>query len=126
MRVLVVDDFWLTRKMVCEILTEDCGIEDVREAVDGVDAMEQLLASSFDLAVVDIDMPRKDGFALIAETRQLKKEQKFLVLSALSDSVYVDRALALGALGFVAKGVEPEVIAAAVRRALSSEYAPPA
>jgi two-component system response regulator DesR len=119
MRVLVVDDYWLTRKMVREILTEDCGIEDVREAVDGVDAMEQLLSASFDLAVVDIDMPRKDGFALIAETRQLKGEQKFLVLSALSDSVYVQRALALGALAFVSKGVEPDVIAAAVRRALS-------
>ncbi len=119
MRVLVVDDFWLTRKMVREILTEECGIEEVREALDGVDAMEQLLSEHFDLAVVDIDMPRKDGFALIAETRQLKSEQKFLVLSALSDSIYVTRAISLGALGFVAKGSEPEVLVAAVRNALS-------
>lgn len=119
MRVLVVDDFWLTRKMVREILTEYCGIDDVREAVDGVDAMEQLLSEPFDLAVVDIDMPRKDGFALIAETRQLKSDQKFVVLSALSDSVYVQRAIFLGALYFVAKGSEPEVLADVVRKVLS-------
>jgi DNA-binding NarL/FixJ family response regulator len=118
MRVLVVDDFWLTRKMVREVLTDDCGIDEVREAVDGVDAMEQLLSSSFDLAVVDIDMPRKDGLSLIAETRQLKGDQKFLVLSALSESVYVTRAFALGAVGFVAKGAEPEVLAAAIMKAL--------
>ena len=118
MRALVVDDNHYIRKLLKEILIDDGAFVAVEEAADGIAALDLLLAEEFDLAIVDIDIPGRDGLSLIAEVKRSKPEQSFLVLSALPVSDYAERAAMLGAPFFLAKGCLPVTILAAVRRAI--------
>lgn len=67
-RILVVDDAGLVRRYYREIL-EEAGYE-VDEALNGMEAMEQLLQRSADLLIVDINMPQMDGISFLRQLRQ--------------------------------------------------------
>ena len=67
LRVLVVDDSSLVRLYYRNILAE-AGFE-VEEAINGIEAMEKVLAQAFDLLIVDVNMPRMDGFSFLRALR---------------------------------------------------------
>jgi two-component system chemotaxis sensor kinase CheA len=71
-RILVVEDALTTRELEKHIL-EVAGYE-VDVAVDGLDALEKVRQKSYDLLVVDVQMPRLDGFEL---TKRLKTDAKY-------------------------------------------------
>ena len=71
-RVLVVDDSSLVRLYYRDVL-EKSGF-DVDQAMNGVEAMERVLAQPFDLLVVDVNMPKMDGFSFLRELRRSKSE----------------------------------------------------
>ena len=64
---MVVDDSSLVRLYYRDIL-ERAGF-DVAQAINGIEAMEKVLAESFDLVIVDVNMPRMDGFSFIRALR---------------------------------------------------------
>jgi two-component system chemotaxis response regulator CheY len=68
-RILVVDDANLVRLYYRDIL-EAAGYE-VAEALNGVEAMERLLVEPADLLIVDVNMPRMDGFTFLEKLRRL-------------------------------------------------------
>ena len=65
LRFLIVDDFSTMRRIVRNLLKES-GFADADEAEDGVAALNKLRNGKFDFVVTDINMPRLDGFGLIA------------------------------------------------------------
>lgn len=67
-RVLVVDDAALVR-LYYRATLERCGFH-VEEALNGVEALEKLLAEPFDLMIVDVNMPQMDGFTFIEAVRR--------------------------------------------------------
>ena len=67
-RILVVDDANLVRRFYRDAL-ERSGFE-VDEALNGVEALEKLLSESFDLVIVDINMPQMDGFTFLKTLRK--------------------------------------------------------
>ena len=67
-RILVVDDANLVRRFYRDAL-ERAGF-DVDEALNGVEALEKLLSESFDLVIVDINMPQMDGFTFLKTLRR--------------------------------------------------------
>jgi two-component system, chemotaxis family, chemotaxis protein CheY len=66
-RILIVDDSALVR-LYCRDVLERGGFE-VQQAINGIEAMEKILAQSFDLVIVDVNMPRMDGFSFIRALR---------------------------------------------------------
>ena len=66
-RVLVVDDSSLVRLYYRSAL-ETAGFE-VKQAINGIEAMEKVLSESFDLVIVDVNMPRMDGFTFLRSLR---------------------------------------------------------
>ena len=66
-RVLIVDDSSLVRLYYRETL-EGAGFE-VEQAINGIEAMEKVLAQPFDLIVVDVNIPRMDGLSFIRALR---------------------------------------------------------
>jgi two-component system chemotaxis response regulator CheY len=66
-RILVVDDSSLVRLYYRDVL-EKAGFE-VEQAINGIEAMEKVLAGSFDLAIVDVNMPRMDGCSFLRALR---------------------------------------------------------
>jgi len=119
MKALVVDDHDLARKILRELLLADCGIGEVEEAVDGEEALGLFGAGAFDLVVLDMDMPRRDGLSFLAECAPSRPDCVYVVLSALPARDWREKALGLGASGYLEKGCAPEKIVAAIRAALA-------
>ena len=66
-RILVVDDSSLVR-LYCRDILEGAGFE-VEQAINGIEAIEKVLAQAFDLVIVDVNMPRMDGLSFIRALR---------------------------------------------------------
>jgi two-component system chemotaxis response regulator CheY len=66
-RVLIVDDSSLIRRYYRDVL-EKGGFE-IEQAINGIEAMEKVLLEKFDLAIVDVNMPKMDGFSLVRSLR---------------------------------------------------------
>ena len=67
-RILIVDDSSLVRLYYRDTL-EKAGFE-VEQAINGIEAMEKVLTQSYDLAIVDINMPRMDGISFVRSLRR--------------------------------------------------------
>ena len=64
-RILIVDDHGTLRKSMADFLRRQEGIDEVREAANGVDALKCLHEGRFDILVTDIVMPMMDGYMLL-------------------------------------------------------------
>jgi len=103
-RVLVVDDSALMRKLIPQILARDPEIEVVGTAMDGAFGLKKIEELRPDVVTLDLEMPRMDG---IETLRQITRKHRVpvIVVSALTTegAAATFKALALGALDFVAK-----------------------
>jgi DNA-binding response OmpR family regulator len=127
MKVLVVDDHVLIREALRGVLRELDGAATILEASDGAAAMH-LIEGHGDLGLVllDLTLPDRDGFSLLAGIRECHPGVSIVVMSALQDRATVTRALDLGALGFIPKSARREVMLSALRLIFSGGvYIPP-
>jgi len=115
--VLVADDDRQMRRLVRMILERD-GYE-VREAADGLDALDRLDANPCDLMILDLDMPRLDGMGVLEElrARPMLASLPVIVLSGRSGEAD-PRLRALGARDVLSKPVQPASLQARVRAVL--------
>jgi chemotaxis protein histidine kinase CheA/CheY-like chemotaxis protein len=100
-RVLVADDSPVVRELVTEILT-GAGLA-VEQAGDGADALERILHSEPDLVVSDVEMPRMNGFDLLAEVRRRTQRLPVIMLSTRGSVEDRKRATRLGANAYLVK-----------------------
>ncbi len=109
-RLLVADDDPILREFATVHLATPA--VEVEVACDGVAALDRLKAGRFDLALVDLDMPRMDGFELIRHIRAdpVLKYLPVVVVTGREDMVAVDRAYAEGATSFVVKPINWRVL----------------
>lgn len=114
--ILAVDDSPSMRILLRTALTAN-GFA-VTEAEDGVAALAWLEGNAPDVVITDINMPRLDGFGLIAALRAEPRWRglPILVLSTESSDEKKARARQAGATGWIVKPFDPEKLAAAVRR----------
>lgn len=104
-RVLVVDDALVVRKLVTEVLAADPDIEVVGTASNGRLALGKIAQLSPDLVTLDIEMPELDGLATLVELRKTWRHLPVIMFSALTEraaSATLD-ALARGASDYVTK-----------------------
>ena len=105
MRVLVVDDSMLFRKVVRDALAEEPAIEVVGSAADGRAALEKIDQLNPDAITLDLEMPEVDGLGVLRQLRQRPDPPGVIVVSALTDAgaTLTTQALRLGAFDFVLK-----------------------
>jgi CheY-like chemotaxis protein len=113
--ILVVDDSISVRKVVARHLRA-LGHE-VEEVSDGLEALGKIRNHTYGLVLSDLEMPRMDGFELLAELSRLAiaPAVPVVVASTRSDPETRRRVLGLGARQFIAKPIEPDVLAALVQ-----------
>ena len=111
-RVLVVDDSSLVRLYYRSAL-EKAGFA-VQQAINGIEAMEKVLSEPFDLVIVDVNMPRLDGFTFLRSLRSGAADVAALPalkISTESESLDVAEASAAGANFYLVKPVaEAELV----------------
>ena len=127
MKILVIDDHVLMREALRGVLKELNADATVLEAPDCGQAMG-LVVEHPDLALIllDLNLPDRDGFAVLAELRQRYPAISVVVHSGFHDRANVVRALDLGALGFIPKTARREVMISALNLVFSGGiYIPP-
>lgn len=100
LRVLIADDVAPLRLLVRRILDRDGRFEVVAEATDGVEAVDLAQELQPDVAILDLMMPRKNGYQALREIRTLSPRTRVVIFSGLGDeamgSVDADARLAKG------------------------------
>jgi len=113
-QILIVDDASTVRLYHRSVL-EKAGFV-VHEALNGVEALEKALVDTFDLFVVDVNMPKLDGFSFLKELRSLDQAQApAVIVSTESQDIDRDQAWRAGANAYLVKPVRPEVLVPLVR-----------
>ncbi|MCA0204824.1 MAG: response regulator [Proteobacteria bacterium] len=104
--ILAIDDSRTIRQLVSQTLG-DAGFS-VTTAVDGADGVSTFQSNRFDAVITDINMPRLDGFGVIAAIRGGGANRKvpILVLTTESSPEFKDKARNLGATGWIVKPFE--------------------
>ena len=102
-RVLIADDHRLFAKTIEAVLAGYEGIEVVGRATNGREAIRLALELSPDLILMDLEMPIMDGFEATQRIRKLGAPTAVLILTASQSPEDADRALTVGAQGYLTK-----------------------
>src|SRR5262245_35961775 len=102
-RVIIADDHPVFRKGLREVIEDDPGLVLVGEAADGAAAFERIQRLEPDVALLDIGMPKQDGFALARAVRELDLPVAIVFLTMYKEEDAFNRALDLGVKGYVLK-----------------------
>lgn len=116
-RLLVVDDDQLARKMIADLLGRVSGLKVVGVLGSGAQTLELLNAAKPDVILTDISMPVMSGVQLTAQIVKRSPETKVVCLTSLADEDLMRQALDAGASGFVLKTDSPQLIVEAIRTA---------
>jgi CheY-like chemotaxis protein len=118
LRVLLVEDDETTRTLLTTILGTFGA--NVNAAACASDAEKALLNFEPEILITDIEMPGNDGISLLQALRRQKRDLPAIAVSGYADDVSRERILAAGFNGFVAKPLDPALLADEIARALGS------
>jgi len=119
LRILVVDDHQVVRRGLRGLLEDEMESVEVAEAEDVRSATSQLEAGSWDLVLLDINLPGRSGLELMRDAANLIKGTPVIVLTAFPEEEFALRALQLGAAAYLNKQRATDELLAAVRRVLA-------
>ncbi|HAL92931.1 MAG TPA: DNA-binding response regulator [Verrucomicrobia bacterium] len=115
--VLLAEDHQIVREGLKKLLEGETDIQVVGEAVSGREAVEMVRQLRPAVVVMDIAMPLLNGLEATSQIRLISPDTRVLILSAHSDDAYVERAMELGAAGFLIKQSSIHVLKDAIREA---------
>lgn len=118
-RVLLVDDHPVVREGIRRILRSAYDDLTIAEAADGEQAIERFAASVWDLVILDISLPRRNGMEVLEHMRRAAPAVPIIVVSVHAPQTFAHRALAAGAAGYLEKCAAPEEMLAAVAAVLA-------
>jgi DNA-binding NarL/FixJ family response regulator len=117
--LLIVDDHAVVRRGIAQILSDAFPDARFGEARDADSALEMLARERWDAALLDLNLPGRDGLALLEDIRRDHPSLPVLVVSAYREEEFAVRCLRLGARGYVTKDSAPDELVAALRKALA-------
>jgi two-component system response regulator DesR len=114
-KVLIAEDVHMVRGALVALLKMESDIEVVAEVAGGNEIMETARSTQPDVAVIDIDLPGKDGLTAAAELHEQLPNCRTLILTSLGRPGTLRRALAAKVGGFLLKDAPPDKLASAIR-----------
>ena len=119
-KVLIVEDEPDALEIFKDILSEEGILVDGAEG--GLVALEKLSTNKYDLVLLDIVMPDKDGISILEEIKKFPEkygENKVVMLTNIGGDLAVDKAMSIGAAGYLLKSeTEPDDLVASVKKYL--------
>jgi len=117
-KIFIVDDHPIFRKGLSQLINEEKDLKVVGEAPSVADAIEMMNKSWPDLAIVDITLEDRSGMDLIQYLREHRPGLPILVISMHDESLYAERVLRAGALGYITKQELTSDVVSAIRQVL--------
>jgi DNA-binding NarL/FixJ family response regulator len=120
-KVLLVDDHPIVRRGLVQLLNQEADLTVCAEVGTEEEAMKAIPALKPDLAMLDISLNGSSGLELTKNIHLLYPKLPILVLSMHDETLYAERALRAGALGYVMKQEPPDVLLHAIRMVLANK-----
>ncbi|MFM0344550.1 MULTISPECIES: response regulator [unclassified Paraburkholderia] len=114
-RVLIADDHAIVRGGFRQFVADEPDMCVAAEAATGDETISLVREQAFDVVLLDIAMPDKNGIDTLRVIKQVRPEQGVLILSGYPESQYAINLLRAGANGYLNKDCEPEEIVRAIR-----------
>lgn len=121
MRVLIADDHSVVREGLKQILKQVISTALIEEAKNGDEALAFIKQQDYNLVIMDISMPGKNGLDVLKIIKDSEIKAKILVLSMHPQEQYAIRALKLGASGYLCKSSLYEELAIAIKTILNGK-----
>ena len=121
MKILIADDHAVVRKGLTQILREEFPSAEIEEVGNSAEVLTQLEKKNWDVILLDISMPGRNGIELLKQLRSDGIKTPVLMLSMHPEDQYAIRVLKAGASGFLNKESATEELLAAVHKVLSGK-----
>jgi DNA-binding NarL/FixJ family response regulator len=118
-RVLVVDDHAIVRDAIKHLLEPEADFSVEGEAADGEAAVKMAIEGEWDIVLLDITMPKKNGIKVLEEVLAVKPDLPVIMLSGHAKDEYAELALSKGAFSYLEKG-ETDLLIKEMRKAAMS------
>jgi DNA-binding NarL/FixJ family response regulator len=120
--IIIADDHPIVRQGLRQAIEREKDFKIVAEAADGRTALEQLQALAPEIAILDADMPRLDGFGVLRELVRQSLPVKVIFLTIHSEEEFFRHAVELGALGYVLKDSAVTDVVNSIRAVASGHH----
>lgn len=121
LRILVVDDHPLFQEALRELINREPGWQVCGKATDAAEALRLVAETTPDMVIVDISLGETNGIDLIKQISAKNPDLPILVVSMHDESLYSERAIRAGAMGYVTKHEPPKVVKTAIQQVLAGE-----
>ena len=118
-RIMAVDDNRKFRETLKQHLQEEPEVKVVGEACNGEEAVQLATELKPDLVLMDISMPRVNGFAATKEIKNARPETKVIILSIHKEQAYLTAAKEAGSNGYIVKGDLPTTLLPMIRQVMA-------
>jgi len=115
-RVFIADDHGIVRKGMKQILSRTPDIEVAGEASTGQEALEKIWANHFDVVILDISLPGRNGLEILKQIKSHQPKLPVLILSMYPEDHYAVRVFKAGAAGYLTKESDKSELVEAIRR----------
>ncbi len=119
--VLIGDDHAAVRRCLRQILTDTADVHVAAEAASAEDVLQAVRERSYDVVLLDINLPGGNGVDLLAQIRSERPETRVLILTVCCADQYAQRSIKAGAAGFMNKESAPDELTEAVRAIAAGE-----
>jgi two-component system invasion response regulator UvrY len=119
MRILITDDHAVVRQGLKQILTDAFKNATFGEASNAQEALDQVWREAWDVVVLDMSMPGRNGLEVLKEIKKSRPKLPVLVLSMHPEDQFAVRVLKTGAAGYMTKESAPEELVGAVKKVLA-------
>lgn len=114
-KVLIADDNSAIRAQLSEAILSQPDMELVGQAADGAEALRLIDRLKPDILLLDIVMPRMDGFSVLENLQKTEQKMQVIVITGLTRDEFIERAMALGASYYMVKPVETGCLCRRIR-----------
>lgn len=121
MNILIADDHAIVRKGLVQLLREEFHFADITEAANSADVLDKAKGKIWDVILLDISMPGRNGLDVLKQLRADGVKAPVLMLSMHPEDQYALRVLKAGASGFLNKDSATDELIAAVHKVLSGK-----
>ncbi len=118
LKILVADDHALLREGLARVLTKEFNGLEIQEVGTGQGVLDFVRSHQWDVLILDINLPDKNGIEVLKETKALRPTLPVLILSFYPEKQYAIRSLKSGASGYLTKESAPEELVSALRHIL--------
>ena len=120
-RILIVDDHPVVRSGIKQMLASYPGEVSTDEAGNGQEALSKVMNQKFDVILLDISMPGRNGLEILQDIKKRSPDLPVIILSMYSEDQYAVRALKAGASGYLTKDGESEELVIAIQKVLDGK-----